>query len=233
MKFRDPRTKEVIDLESEVRDRLCTKVECDFCPLRSKRNGTNMGCNELIAKFPEKAAALMGYEVVEDHVGEEDTFFQFLKDSLEEAVAYKEGRPNHCRVTTVEVEETDMGKTLKDWTFGEAQEYCKKQRSTAKRCSTCKIQKFCDKYLGRKGDAASPKYWDLSEKPIFTRQEVEDAKTLLRIFPEQLDSVSRANDGTVTLKAKGAWRGYLNSNAFPSLKPGEAITIKEICGETD
>lgn len=67
-------------------------------------------------------------------------------------------------------------------------------------------------------------------KPRFTQQEVEDAKTLLRIFPEQLDSVSRANDGTVTLKAKGAWRGYLNSDAFPSIRPGQSYTLDEIIG---
>ena len=65
-------------------------------------------------------------------------------------------------------------------------------------------------------------------KPRFTQQEVEDAKTLFRIFPEHLDSVSRANDGTVTLAAKGAWRGYLNSDAFPSIRPGQSYTLDEI-----
>ena len=67
-------------------------------------------------------------------------------------------------------------------------------------------------------------------KPRFTEQEVEDAKTLLRVFPEQLDSISRSKDGTVTLAAKGAWRGYLNNDAFPSIQPGQSYTLDEIIG---
>lgn len=70
-------------------------------------------------------------------------------------------------------------------------------------------------------------------KPHFTEQEVEDAKMLLRIFPEHPDSVSRANDGTVTLAAKGAWRGCLNSDAFPSIRPGQSYTLDEIIGGAD
>lgn len=97
LKFRDPRTKEVIDLESEVRDRLCTKVECDFCPLRSKRNGTNMGCNELIAKFPEKAARLMGYEVVEEHTK-----------------THKKTHADAIGITRVQSKEANMDKPLVD-----------------------------------------------------------------------------------------------------------------------
>jgi len=67
-------------------------------------------------------------------------------------------------------------------------------------------------------------------KPYFTEQEVEDAKTLLRVFPEQLDSISRSKDGAVTLAAKGAWRGYLNNDAFPSIQPGQSYTLDEIIG---
>lgn len=54
-----------------------------------------------------------------------------------------------------------MDKPLKEWTFSEVQEYCKKQRNTSELCSACKIKKFCDRYLGRNGESASPKYWKL------------------------------------------------------------------------
>ena len=67
-------------------------------------------------------------------------------------------------------------------------------------------------------------------KPRFTEQEVEDAKMLLRVFPERLDSISRSKDGTVTLAAKGAWRGYLNKDAFFSIHPGQSYTLDEIIG---
>lgn len=66
------------------------------------------------------------------------------------------------------------------------------------------------------------------EAARWKEQEVEDAKTLLRIFPEWLDSVSRDNDGRVTLAAKGAWRRYLNSDAFPSIRPGQSVTLDKI-----
>ena len=142
----------------------------------------------------------------------------------------KKTHADAIEITRVQSEEASMDKPLKDWTFAEAQKFCKAQRNTHERCSTCKIQKFCDKYFGRQGESTSPKYWNLSDKPRFTKQEVEDAKMLLRVFPERLDSISRSKDGTVTLAAKGAWRGYLNKDAFLSIHPGQSYTLDEIIG---
>ena len=125
--------------------------------------------------------------------------------------------------------EANMDKPLKDWTPGEAKEYCTSRNGN---CADDCI--FSKKGIGMVcGIAPKPVWWTLPEKPRFTEQEVEDAKMLLRIFPEHPDSVSRANDGTVTLEAKGAWRGCLNSDAFPSIRPGQSYTLDEIIGGAD
>ena len=124
--------------------------------------------------------------------------------------------------------EANMDKPLKDWTLGEAKEYCTSRNGN---CADDCI--FSKKGIGMVcGIAPKPVWWTLPEKTRFTEQEVEDAKMLLRIFPEHPDSVSRANDGTVTLAAKGAWRGCLNSDAFPSIRPGQSYTLDEIIGGT-
>ena len=61
----------------------------------------------------------------------------------------------------LEQKEKKLNKSLKDYTLSEVQEYCKKQRNTSELCSACEIKKFCDRYLGRNGESASPKYWKL------------------------------------------------------------------------
>lgn len=127
-----------------------------------------------------------------------------------------------------------MDKPLKDWTFSEVQEYCKKQRSTSERCSACKIKKFCDKYLGGKGESASPKYWDLSEPPRWTEQEVEDAKTLCRMWPGGKIEFKRYEDGRCAMvHIQGSLHGCLDLgqvDLFPSLRPGQSVTLDEIIG---
>lgn len=127
-----------------------------------------------------------------------------------------------------EQEEKKVDKPLKDWTFSEAQKFCKTQRSTYERCSACKIKKFCDKYLGRKGESASPKYWDLSEPPRWTEQEVERAKAIKLIYPnaEKLELIPCVIRVYTDIGAIA----YLHADLFPSMKNGQISTLDEIIG---
>lgn len=127
-----------------------------------------------------------------------------------------------------EQEEEKVDKLLEDWTFSEVQEYCKKQRNTSERCSACKIKKFCDKYLGKKGESASPKYWDLSEPPRWTEQEVERAKAIKLIYPnaEKLELIPCAIRVYTDIGAIA----YLHTDLFPSMKNGQISTLDEIIG---
>lgn len=168
----------------------------------------------------EESARLMGYEVVEE-----------MRDpQLNEGEMDKEMEKIHFSA----IKEDNMDKPLKDWTFSEVQEYCKKQRNTPELCSACKIQKFCDKYLGRKGESASPKYWDLSEPPRWTQQEVEDAKTLCRMWPGGKIEFKRYEDSRCAMvHIQGSLHGCLDLgqvDLFPSIQPGQSVTLDEIIG---
>lgn len=121
-----------------------------------------------------------------------------------------------------------MDKPLKDWTLEEVRGHCKKQRDTPARCTGCKIQKYCDQYFGRRGDAASPKYWDFEEKPRWTEQEVERAKAIKLIYPttKKLELVPCV----VRVYTDNGVIAHLRADLFPSMKNGKIYTLDEIIG---
>ena len=200
----------------------------------------------------KKAARLMGYGVVDDEhtKTQEKTHADAIENArvhLENSDKLEETLINDDK-TLIKVVESDpvkkeanMDKPLKDWTFAEAQKFCKAQRNTHERCSTCKIQKFCDKYFGRQGESTSPKYWNLSDKPRFTQQEVEDAKTIKRMFGADNFTHIRKDQFGLCEMMDGpgddpnvGWCAIgMEEGMFPSLRPGETITIDEIIGGTE
>ena len=192
------------------------ETHCDTCGAGSsgcKLVWKNVSCGRL-KENPHEAARLMGYEVVED-----------------EPVSDCNGLNEGTNCTPVKEEANmDKPKPLSDWTLGEVKEHCKEQRDTPARCTGCKMQKYCDQYFGRQGDAAAPKYWDLTEPPRWTEQEVEDARAVKRLL--EADSVTRAayGNGLVAIKSDWSVSIVLSRDCFPSLRPGEIITLDEIIG---
>lgn len=210
MKFRNRETGEVLT-DEQAQGQFCKGRHCWECPMNQKSPAKEC-CVDFRKSHPHEAASLMGYEVVDKHT---PTHEKTHADAIENA--------------RVHLEEANMDKPLKDWTLGEAKEYCTSRNGN---CADDCI--FSKKGIGMVcGIAPKPVWWTLPEKPRFTQQEVEDAKTLLRVFPERLDSISRSKDGTVNIAAKGAWRGYLNTDAFPSILPGHSYTLDEIIGGAD
>ena len=126
------------------------------------------------------------------------------------------------------LEEANMDKPLKDWTLGELKDYCHRAPHD---CIGCKV----------KGDRnncpfdGEPAKWILDEKPRFTQQDAEDAKTIKRIFDCAGDViVERHRDHKLRLIKNGGVLGvFLNMSLFSSIQPGQLYTLDEIIGGAD
>ena len=170
--------------------------------------------NDIKKMSPHEAARLMGYEVVEEHT---PTHEKTHADAIENA--------------RVQSEEANMDKPLKDWTLGEMKDYCHRAPHD---CIGCKV----------KGDRnncpfdGEPAKWILDEKPCFTEQEVEDAKTIKRMFGADNFTHIRKDQFGLCEMMDGpgddpnvGWCAIgMEEGMFPSLRPGETITIDEIIG---
>ena len=201
MKFRNPETGEAFLSISSAADYFCRKNDCFLQTCPLKGQTDGEPCADWINAYPRKAASLMGYEVVED-----------------------------CTETQKHKEEANMDKPLKDWTLGELKEYC---GTAVYQChkGICPFKNICDRITSEnQGDYVVPGDWDLTDHPRFTEQEVEDAKTIKRVF---------GRDGTIKRysKAMTAPRSnlvfdhlYINEDLFPSIKIGQEYTLDEIIG---
>ena len=185
---------------------------------------------ETVQEYVDEAARLMGYEVVEEctethekctraigntHVQSDAKKIIEEKPSLEEAID---------KYLEIKKKEANMDKPLKDWTLGEAKEYCTSRNGN---CADDCI--FSKKGIGMVcGIAPKPVWWTLPEKPRFTEQEVEDAKTILKVFGRK-GTIKRyhfcGDPSTLTFDNL-----YINQYLFPSIKPDQEYTLDEIIG---
>lgn len=231
MKFRDPVTQKVFSGIVDANDYFCAKsaVECNSCPLDiPSHQQKKISCESWCKTNQEEAAHLMGYEVVEDETREE------MREPQLNAGEKESGTMN-CPVCgkefDIHLEETNMDKPLKDWTLGEAKEYCTSRNGN---CADDCI--FSKKGIGMVcGIAPKPVWWTLPEKPRFTEKEVERAKAIKVLWPE-----------TNAIKSDGAWtillvveddtswqRETVPESFFPSAEKNEVYTIDEIIGGAD
>ena len=67
-------------------------------------------------------------------------------------------------------------------------------------------------------------------KPCFTEQEVEDAKYIKRILKVDLVIRNQYGNGLVAKRADGSVSVVVNSEMFPSIRPGQSYTLDEIIG---
>lgn len=120
------------------------------------------------------------------------------------------------------VEEANMDKPLKNWTLGEAKEYC------ASRNGNCAD----DCILSRKGIGmacevvSKPVWWTLADRPRWTEQEVEKAKAIRLLYPEA-DSLNECDPCIKVLNNKFVI-ATLDTALFPSLHVCENVKLDEI-----
>ena len=121
-----------------------------------------------------------------------------------------------------------MDKLLKDWTLGEVKEYCASRNGN---CADDCI--FSKKGIGMVCEVApKPAWWALADKPRWTEQEVEDAKAIRRIMSEYTD-IARGEGRCGTrlfLTSEDVENYTLDPELFPSLRPGETVTLDDIIG---
>ena len=181
---------------------------------------------EWVKVHPHEAARLMGYEVVEDDEPSGNP------GQLEEACIME--CPVCGKEFDIHLEEANMGKPLKEWTLGELKEWCYQYRKshTNKPCEqTCPIYQrwiCCREWVHE---------WDLEEKPRWTEQEVEDATHLKKILDSRkIGCLTRRRDDELLFcdnygKSESVFSSIsLCPDMFPSLRPGETVTLDEIIG---
>lgn len=125
-----------------------------------------------------------------------------------------------------EQEEKKVDKPLKDWTIGELLEHCKCHTSENENCVNCDVKAK----VGCCFFDCDPADLDLSDKPRWTEQEVERAKAIKVLYPEIC--YIKSNDGWLRGLNKGKESIFLDCvlSWFPSLRPGETVTLDEIIG---
>ena len=133
--------------------------------------------------------------------------------------------------------EANMDKPLKDWTLGELSDYCKKLVDPDGNCFNCEAKK----YIGIcPFEETAPCDWDFEEKPRFTEQEVEDAKAIKRMFgDDNFTHIRKDEDGLCEMMdgpgddPNVGWCAIgMEEGMFPSIRPGETVTLDEIIGGT-
>ena len=215
MKFRN-KAGEIIDANSY---KFCGRFDgmCPECPLFNKvpklidgiANGEK--CTGWTLSHTHEAARLMGYEVVEeDHIPQ-----------VEKKEANMD-KPRICEVLGVEVGEW--------FTYPGMSTSFQITEGGFLKCTDGDLM-MCVPTLINHPDR-------IIRKPRFTEQEVEDAKNIKRMFgadnfthihkdedgwPEMMDGPGE--DGTIGWSFVGMEEGM-----FPSLRPGETVTLDEIIG---
>ena len=226
MKFRS-KTGEVLRYR-DIIPVLC-KSGCDNCPIIADvLKHDNQSCQAWILNHPHKAARLMGYEVVEE-----------MRDpQLNEGEMDKEMEKNHfstikeeanldklrfCEVLGVVVDEvwhvTGNDKAIYRISGGVALEYA--------------IPKCYEDGHGEWRQSDTVHLIDIINhpdriirKPRWTQQEVERAKAIKVLFPCAI-AITKAPFGSVFVSGASL---TLSTEYFPSIQPGQSVTLDEIIG---
>ena len=212
MKFRS-KTGEVLAGE-QAQLRFCKGRHCCECPMNQESPAKEC-CVDFRKSHPHEAARLMGYEVVEDdHIPQAEKKEETNMD-----------KPRICEVLGVEVNENFK---FNDFPFDECKVYFVGTDGEIRNAKGGSVTggELC--YIINNPDR-------IIRKPRWTEQEVEDAKAIRRIMSEYTDIV-RKKDGCVThlfLTSEDVVDYFLDSELFPSLRPGETVTLDEIIGGTE
>ena len=227
MKWRDKSTGQIFEsLHAVLNELKCPNVkDCRECILSNRFCATR----KMIEEKPEEFVALMGYEVVEDDAQNTCNDCGYYRGN--KVCGFKDFNiqiaPEQGCAVWKPKKEDNMDKPLKDWTLGEAKEYCTSRNGN---CADDCI--FSKKGIGMVcGIAPKPVWWTLPEKPRFTEQEVEILK---HMASAGIVSIKRKSIAQISWDA-GTMGGVMivPPRFLPSIRPGQSYTLDEIIGGAD
>ncbi|MCU6788875.1 Uncharacterised protein [uncultured Butyricicoccus sp.] len=208
MKFRNPETGEVLT-DEQAQLRFCKGRHCCECPMNQESPDKEC-CVGFRKSHPHEAARLMGYEVVEDdHIPQAEKKEETNMD-----------KPRICEILRVEPGEPFYIRGFDDvlfWIMDDGTFITQPNNAPGSASTLLRALDHPDRII---------------HKPRWTEQEVEDAKAIRRIMSEYTDIV-REKYGCVThlfLTSEDVVDYFLDSELFPSLRPGETVTLDEIIG---
>lgn len=223
MKFRNSETGEVYIGILEAMDHYCdSKEDCNDCTLREPVQSyakQKHPCYAYVADNPHEAARLMGYEVVEDEPVSDCNGLNEGTNCTPVKEEANMDKPRICEVLGVEPEEKFDAGPYKDAyvdLFGIIRTNI---GSVMDADRVCDLINHPDRII---------------RKPHWTEQEVEDAKTLCRMWPGGKIEFKRYEDSRCAMvHIQGSLHGCLDLgqvDLFPSIQPGQSVTLDEIIG---
>ena len=259
MKFKDSATEEVFHTIRQAVQNHCS-FHCNdrVCPYWE-----NAGCVGMLKRYtvdnPHEAAALMGYEVVEDEPSEDTGQ---LKDKDCHTCGYFENkeRCGSC-IATINItgertsepsnwipkEEANMDKPRICEVLGvEPEEKFEIRGNTLGRFRINKYGTFQIEISNDCWGSSTVECLNnlinhpenIARKPRFTEQEVEDAKAIKRMFgDDNFTHIRKDEDGLCEMMdgpgddPNVGWCAIgMEEGMFPSIRPGETVTLDEIIG---
>ena len=241
MKFQNPDTNQIfVDICDAYTD-FCNSRDCDTdCPLDAPAwEDGYQSCSVWAIHHPVEAARLMGYEVL----GDDFNYYEVLKSSLEEAIAYKEGKPNDCSAVTIELEEANMDKPRicevlgvevdEEWNvIGDIATTYRINQSGRLECAMSLFNRPC-RWKWQRADDHLADFINnpdrIVRKPRWTEKEVEAAKAILTLWPD----ATILEDGRpyyIRVHGKDRLLNTVDLDLFPNIQPGQSVKLSEICG---
>lgn len=227
MKFRNPKTKKIFDNILLARTIFCFNKDCTECPLPSVIKpkllpNDSQDCDDFCENHPIEAASLMGYEVIPepgDDTVSLDTVVEAFNQIGKKANMDK---PRICEVLGVEVgERFELGNTGIILLVNDDGLLHIGLSQGAHKETDLNVN-----YLVKAINLPD----QIIHKPRFTEQEVEDAKYIKRILKVDLVSRNQYGNGLIAKSDNGSVSVVVNSEMFPSIRPGQSYTLDEIIG---
>ena len=241
MKFRNPKTGEVFPSSLRAWKSYCRTRRCENCPLKRavEESDCGLNCDIFADEHPHEAAALMGYEVVEEHT---PTHEKTHADAIENAHMQSEAKENKTVLTKNdgkdETLEVNMDKPRICQVLGvEVNELWKiKGNDNVYRINKEGYREYyyIDDWVRCAAEITLADTINHAEDIIhirsFTQQDIKDALTIQQVFGRE-GIVRRQSRATTPPYSNLTFDyAYINEAMFPSIKEGQEYSLDEIIG---